>query len=202
MVLSRLILNLNSERARRDYSNPYELHSTIRRLVEHSNERPLWRLEEGIQFGSPPAVLIQTSFTPDIDNLREYDPKYALSFEARKNKLIDNVSVGDVLCFRLRANPTVMRERKRHGLFREGDQHNWISRQIEKSGNRLLEVTISRSQTENFRKRFRGPSITLQSVVFDGKIEVLSPTGLKQIVTDGVGPAKSFGFGLVTLSRC
>lgn len=201
MVLTRLILNLNNANARRDFSNRYQLHATIKRIFEDADQKPLWRLEEttGIQ---PPVLLVQTKSAPSLRALEAYDDSYALTVETKTNELLNNLQAGEKYYFRVHANPTVTREGKRHGLVKEEDQLTWLERQISRSGNDVMHAVVSQSRRERFRKRAAGHVITLQGVLFDGIICANSPAQLRQLVQAGIGHARGFGYGLITLMRC
>lgn len=201
MVLSRAVLNLADPVARRDLANPYEMHSTLMRLVDAGSSRPLWRLETSRDPNAPPFVLIQTEQPPDGEALRGASDTYLRKFSSRENRLLDNLKAGDVLNFRLRANPTVTRERKRHGLERTDDQLAWLERQMEGAGTRLLGAQAGHVGKLNIARRGSERRIVLMGVTFDGQLEVCKPEKLRTAVTSGIGPGKALGFGLLTLAR-
>jgi CRISPR system Cascade subunit CasE len=62
MILSRFLLDIEHVDARRDLSNPYEMHRTIKRLC--GQDSPLWRLEKEV-------VLMQSESEPDWSALHE-----------------------------------------------------------------------------------------------------------------------------------
>lgn len=201
MVLSRAVLNLSDGAARKDLANPYEMHSTLMRLVDAGSSRPLWRLEHSRDHSSSPVVLIQTEQEPDGKMLRELSNDYLLEFSSRENRLLEQVKAGDVLNFRLRANPTVTRERKRHGLERGDDQLAWLQRQLERAGAKLLDAQTSHVGKLQIGRRGSEQRIVLMGVSFDGQLEVAAPVSLRAAVKFGIGPGKALGFGLMTLAR-
>lgn len=200
MVLTRMVLNLESGMARRDLANAYQMHSTLMRLVDSGAGKPLWRLERPPREG-PPVVLIQTEAAPPRTALQEVDEKYFISFESRENRLLVNLAKGDLLRFRVRANPTVTREGKRHGLVRHDEQVNWIERQLLTNGSALKEVKVLDSGREVFRRRREGAPITLVGTTYEGALQVDDPELLRTAVSRGIGHGRSFGFGLITLGR-
>lgn len=200
MILSRLTLNLESRAVRRDVADPYQMHSTFMRLVDSGAPRPLWRLER-YQVGQPPIVLLQTESMPEVAAFHEYDPDYLLEHESRANRLLQNLEIGDRLNFRIRANPTVTRDGKRHGLVRFEEQVGWLERQINASGALADAIVPSESRRDVFRKRAGGKPVVLFGVTFDGSLEVTDPVLLRAAVRSGVGHGRSFGFGLITLAR-
>lgn len=201
MVLSRAVLNLEDPVARNDLSNPYEMHSTLMRLVDAGSSRPLWRLEPSRGPATPPVVLIQTERQPDGEALCGASATYLREFSSRENRLLEHVKTGDILNFRLRANPTVTRERKRHGLERADDQLAWLERQVDRAGARLLGAQTSHVGKLQIARRGSERRIVLMGVTFDGQFEVTRPEALRTAVMSGIGPGKALGFGLMTLAR-
>lgn len=200
MVLSRIVLNLESHAARRDLADAYQMHSTLMRLVDGGGGRPLWRLETG-KGGRPPFLLVQTETTPVPELLSPDDDEYFMSFESKQNQLVRSLQEGDGVRFRLRANPTVTRAGKRHGLLREEEQREWIDRQLGRSGLKSHGVRILGAQREQFWRRRGKSPVTLLGVTFDGYCSVTDPAAVENAVRVGIGHGKSFGFGLLTLGR-
>lgn len=201
MVLSRAVLNMADPVARKDLANPYEMHSTLMRLVDAGSSRPLWRLEQTRDPNAPPIVLIQTKQAPDGEVLRGASATYLLEFGSRENRLLDQTRVGDVLNFRLRANPTVTRDRKRHGLERTEDQLAWLKRQTDRAGATLIDAQTSHVGKLQIARRSSERRIVIMGVTFDGQLEVTDPEALRTAVMTGIGPGKALGFGLLTLAR-
>ncbi|MEU6241781.1 type I-E CRISPR-associated protein Cas6/Cse3/CasE [Streptomyces sp. NPDC047024] len=72
-----------------------------------------------------------------------------------------------------------------------GDRH-----QLTVSGARSLSFDKSRGPDS---KR-RGKPVTLVTVTFDGRLEVTDPTALRRALTQGIGRARAYGCGLLTLA--
>lgn len=200
MVLSRIVLNLDVPAARRDLADAYELHSTLMRLVDGGATKPLWRLERW-RNSRPAEVLVQTDDEPNWNVLKAVDEAYASEVESKRNRLFENLRSGDRLRFRVRANPTVKREKRRHGLVRFEEQVAWMERQLAKSGATPLEIVPNESRREVHKRRRGGKPITLVGVTFDGVISVEDAERVRELVRTGVGHARALGFGLVTLAR-
>lgn len=199
--MSQAILNLADTAARRDIANPYEMHSTLMRLVDAGSSRPLWRLERSRNHERSPVVLIQTEDVPAAEALRGASGDYLIHFSSRENRLLESMRAGDHLYFRLRANPTVTREGRRHGLERMEDQIAWLDRQIEGAGGRLVGAQTSNAGKVRFARRGSERRIVLMGVTFDGVLEVTDAVALRNAVKKGIGPGKALGFGLLTLAR-
>lgn len=123
MYLSRLTLNPRCRRVQAEAARPYELHRTIMAAVPddltESSERILFRLESDPRTGRL-ALLVQSWQAPNWTHLAGPDfAGYLLPTGAANPavKAVDlRLSAGQVLAFRLLANPTVKREGSRIGL--------------------------------------------------------------------------------------
>lgn len=205
MWLSKLVLNLRSQAARRDLANPYEMHRTLSWTVAEAlqarGERLLWRVEPYRL--APPTVLVQTLTKPDWSRVFARFPDYG-QLDPTSPKFFDpQFRVGEVLRFRLRANPTVKRLGKRYALRSWEEKMDWLARKLEESGAELVQAVVSNEMQIQARKPGQGAGalVTLYAVLFDGYLRVREPERLKLAVARGLGPAKGFGMGLLSLAR-
>src|SRR5690606_18573031 len=122
---------------------------------------------------------------------------------------------GQLLRFRLRANPikTIKDAEKgvvekngrkftrtaRVPLIHEEQQQAWLERKFENIA-LLQSLSIQKELVLNFRKHKEQRSGKIQTVLFDGVFQVLNPTALVQMMEKGIGPAKSFGCGLLSIA--
>lgn len=65
----------------------------------------------------------------------------------------------------------------------------------------LLNLCVSQSQKIQFKAGASGRPITLTTVLYDGVLRVLDADKLRHALIAGMGRAKGFGCGLITLSR-
>ena len=171
MYLSRLILNPRSRRVQKEIADPYQLHRSLMRAfpddLAEGDERVLFRLETQPPSASPfdPAqdeirtgrsgaltLLVQSLALPDWSWLAEPEARGYLLPVGEPNPAVKpfdlSLAPGQVLAFRLRANPTARRRlpdgtRKRVGLCREEEQMDWLKRKAEQGGFRLLSARAS-----------------------------------------------------------
>ena len=117
---------------------------------------------------------------------------------------------GQVLAFRLRANPTVKKDRegkaqgRRVGLIQEEDQRKWIERKLESAGAALVNVNIVNEQFTHgklFKEREKEKRMNFLSIQFDGVLQVKDQEKLVNTIFTGFGSAKGLGFGLLSLAR-
>lgn len=178
-------------------------------LLVQSRQKPDW----GFLFGMrelAPANLDSGAAAPSDSKLKNYlleENDLPLGVE---NPAVKEVSLqlheGQVLAFRLRANPTkrVKETAKRIGLIREEDQHNWLKRKLEFAGAALVSVNILNNQFVHgklFSEQEKEKRISLLSVQFDGVLQVKNPDELVKTIYSGFGSAKGLGFGLLSLAR-
>jgi len=201
VFLSKLILNLENPQARRDLADAYEMHRTLTRLVAERKDRLLWRLEPGRGIATP-FLLVQTLEAPSWkavfaacganygelapDSPKEFHPVFL---------------PGQRLRFRLRANPSVMRNRKRYGLLKKEDQLAWLERKLFQAGTRVLSAEVVGKEWLTARRTSKGSRIELLAVTFEGFLLVEAPEQLLAAVKEGVGHGKAFGLGLLSLAK-
>lgn len=154
--------------------------------------------------GGTAVILVQSAILPDWDyafsNARELlaGPPQVKEFEPR-------FDAGDKLLFCLRANPT-WRENdshRRQGVFGKEKQREWLLRKAEAGGFVLLSANI---KDESLRHAHRGHTgsdrqvMTHLAVRYDGVLQVTEPGAFADTLVRGVGSAKAFGFGLVSVA--
>jgi CRISPR system Cascade subunit CasE len=214
MYLSRLILNPRNRRVCQELANPYELHRTLMRAFPKdlpAGERVLFRVDVGARTGVP-IVLLQSHGEPDWAWLEEPGAKGYLLPRVASNPATKafrlTFTPGQMLAFRLRANPTVKRrfpngDHKRVGLYREEEQVAWLERKGEQGGFQPLSVHASNeARVGGFIRRTDKPhKLNLLAVQFDGLLRVTDPERLWETVRSGIGSGKGLGFGLLSLAR-
>ncbi len=200
MFLSRLQIDGPAVR------NPYEIHRLLWKCFPSmaAAARPFLFRVQWPRGNSPAEVLMQSHVEPS-----DPDEKYCrfLSIPGQPNPKsfkLENLPeqwYRFVLC----ANPVKrlpMPERDRIGprvpLIKTEQQLDWLT-------NRFSEVAeIGEAQTIDsrilhFRKGGRAGKIS--TVIFTGLLKVVNGQAMAERITAGIGPAKSFGCGLLSLAR-
>lgn len=207
MFLSRLILNPLSRRVQKELAEPYELHRTLMRAfsedLQPGDERVLFRVDVQRRTGVP-VVLVQSMTEPDWSFLAE-DPGYLMPTTPEvqnpaSKPFQPRLVRGQLLRFRLRANPTFRRAGKRLAWLREEDQIHWLDRKADQSGFRIISITVV---PEGFQKATRSENkqqMRHYAVRFDGILQVTDPEAFLQALRRGIGSGKAFGFGLLSIA--
>jgi CRISPR system Cascade subunit CasE len=218
MFLHRIILDPHCREARRDLSDPYQLHSTLCRAFSSPDRKCpegefLWRLEPETESGFP-RVLLQSRSKPDWSGigikgwLAKADPP--INLKDRLN--LDSLDVGRRFRFRLRANPCVTRNGKRLGLLRQDEQEKWIVRKGTQHGftlpqhvsfdfsESLQRVDVQISQEQMLRgNQHSGNPVRVFSVLYDGILTVTEKDRFRTALQTGIGHGKIMGLGLLSI---
>ena len=240
MYLSQLFLNRSNRQVLRQAGQPYEMHRTLatccfeqtaidaqknvaraKTLETNSAYGLLFRLD--FDRNSDDLVLLaQSQVKPDWGNL---PAGYALQVQGPKQfDLKNQLVVGQVLGFRLRASPTkrignstLFKQDigKRVAIKKEQEQLEWLERKGMQHGfelrkkmhdeeeEKVIDTVVSK---EGHQLGFKHEGNTEHdmrwySVLFNGTLIVKNPDLLWLAIQCGIGSAKGMGFGLLSLSR-
>ena len=205
MYLTKLTFNSRSAQARRDLGDAYEMHRTLVRAFvtdpQSSPPRFLWRLEPFIDSSQGPNVLVQSQDQGDWKVLEQL-PNYLLRpAETKDVDMTRLVRLGRRYRFLLLANPTVSRKGKRLALLQQTEQAAWIERQGGRHGF-VVQSLVVRPHDLLDRSGAEKAPICVQRVRFEGLLEVRQAAAFEQALVAGVGPAKAFGCGLLSVAPC
>lgn len=209
LYLTRLTLNPRSREARRDAASAYELHCTLRTRVfavaPQEAERALFRVGRDPDTGISTA-LVQSHTAPDFSSLPSgywLDRPEVRSDYADK---LQEIMMGQFLRFLLLANPTIKQKNAdgkpaRYGLYKESKQREWLAKKLSDGGATLIDFSVNKPVMQSFRKHNGGDKEQIIfAVLFEGILQVTDPDKLRLAVESGIGSAKGFGFGLLSLA--
>lgn len=209
LYLTRLTLNPRSREARRDAASAYELHCTLRtRLFADAPQetgRTLFRVERDPDTGLS-TILMQSHIEPNFSVLPSgywLCPPEVRSDYADK---LQAITTGQYLRFRVLANPTVKRKNSdgkptRYGLYEETQQRDWLARKMDDGGSKLIDFSANKLAMQSFHKHDGSEKQqTHFAVLFEGILQVADPAKLRLVIETGIGSAKGYGFGLLSLA--
>lgn len=209
MFLSQLLLDPVSRQVRAEITNRYELHRTLTAQFPAECRMDiglLYRIElPDSQVYQPIRLLIQTQIEPDWRGI----DRSGFVFETPQVKeFVPDFKVEERYCFRLLANPTVRRvqldgKSKRVGLYKPEEQQSWISRKAKQGGFSIEALDIKNFGMIESIKRKDQHVFQIQhlGVQFDGILRVTHEEIFLKTLINGLGSAKAFGFGLLSLAR-
>lgn len=225
MYLSRIQINEARRGGRKLLGSPQAMHAAVLAAFPQSAEdrgRVLWRVDRSdhqrwLYVVSRPEpdfahVVEQAGWptTQDTWAVRPYAP------------LLDRLAAGQTWAFRLTANPTRTssattvadgvpvvpqpgqgspKRGKRYAHVTVAQQLEWLLARAPRCGFTVPEpdtVVVHDRRTERFTRR--GATVTIAKATYDGHLTVDDPDALRRTLTDGVGPAKGYGCGLLTLA--
>jgi len=163
--------------------------------------RVLFRLDIDRETGNV-SVLVQSEKEPDWSKLSG-----ATGFitECKSKQFDPELVKGQVLRFRLRANPTkrIKDSGKRQGVLGEEAQIDWLRQKSSQNGFEIIDATVmdegfaeDKMTDTNDRKH----DLTILSTRFDGLLRVREPDTFRQTIEQGIGSGKGFGFGLISIA--
>ncbi len=219
LTLSRLLLNPLSREVRRDMASVVDLHRTVMKAFPEADQEPrrahgvLYRLDVDERKGLV-VLLVQSHTPPDWTHL---PPRYLVE-TGEMNPAVKAVDVSSALVperelsFRLRANPTkrVTIDGKSQRVELRGDSARlaWLRRKGIEAGFALCcdddgSGLVITEESKNHGYRPQGTDkarITLQPVLFQGRLRITDAERFKRCLRDGIGPAKAYGFGLLSIA--
>lgn len=221
MFLSKLTVNVTSREFRRDYADIHQMHRTVMSAFpkvpdQHAARQAhgvLWRLDAA-QRGF--TLYVQSHTKPDWAALAQgylAEPPKVRDLQP----VLDAIQPGRKLAFRLVANPTRsihtdgmpgQRGRGKRVPHRKPEkQIEWLTRQGERHGfviptaaNGRADVAPSSTPTLRGNKNDNKHPITVEAVRYDGHLIITDPDAFVNALRNGVGRAKAFGCGLITLA--
>ena len=220
MYLSLMHLDPRSTAVVRDLRDPEGMHTRIMRAyptVFDPEQKArayfgvLYRLEDDRRSGRL-LLYVQSRMKPDWSILPEgYLADVGMDNPAVKevDRAYGTLTAGQLLRFRLRANPTRKIDTKsgpdgqrsngrRVPLRGPEAQVAWLARQGARFGFELVRATIAGAGAAE-RVHGHASGRTFQGVLFEGQLVVRDPDRLRQSLAGGIGPGKAYGFGLLSI---
>ncbi|MEU6038633.1 type I-E CRISPR-associated protein Cas6/Cse3/CasE [Actinomadura sp. NPDC047616] len=228
MYLTRFRLNTERIGARKLLSSPQTLHAAVMSSFaelpaqEPDGPRVLWRIDRDSR--SRTHLCLVSPYKPDLTHLVEQAgwPTTARWETYDYGPFLDRLKAGDRWAFRLTANPVHSVRRNdtepRKPTAHIGPRHQlrWLLQRQEKAGFTVVrkpaspgreseldqhEVLVHNRRQLSFHKRGTSKPVTLVTVTFDGRLEVTDPEAFRRTLTHGLGKAKAYGCGLMTLAK-
>lgn len=229
MYLTRAFLDPSSPNVRTDLRNPEGLHKTVMRAFP-DNASPSPRSEQAVLFrvdrdGRDRVVLlVQSATEPKVER---WPAGYVLTvgsdIDLASSNVRNNPAVRDVgaehasirsgarYAFRLQANTTRKIDTKsaidgsrRHGrrVPVRGDEarREWLARHAAAAGFSFSADDLSITEVPASGGR-SGKKVSVAGAMFEGILEVQDADVFRVALAKGIGPAKAYGFGLLSIRR-
>lgn len=206
MYLSQLRLYALDPRTTKLLGNRYRLHAAIMRGYSEasSEDRVLFRVEPLLGRSAWQDILVQAQSAPNWEDLLN---DYGSACQINTKTFLFNAVSGKRYRFRLLANPTINRNRKRYGLVGEVARREWLERRAAPCGLRLLDYTVIDDgllpiwKRDDGHEKKRDTRLTIHTARYEGRLEISDPKAFEQTLKKGIGAAKGFGCGLLSLAE-
>jgi CRISPR system Cascade subunit CasE len=218
MYLSRMALNSQRRQAKTLLASPQALHAAVLAGFADAEAwddgRVLWRLDT---YPSRKTLLyVASPRKPDFTHLVEQAGwPTTETWDTRDYKvLLGDLRAGQRWQFRLTANPVKSvrlpgwANTKPVGHVTVRQQLEWLTDRADRLGFRLPpssvggaeepDVAVVDRSIKQFARQKR--QVTISTATFEGHLEVVDPSALRQALTHGIGRAKAYGCGMLTLA--
>lgn len=220
MFITRFTINPQRRGARKLLASPQAMHAAVLSgfadPAPTENGRILWRVD---RIGQQTALYVVSPQEPDLTHLVEQAGwPTTETWESRPyDRFLGQIEVGQRWGFRLVANPVrAVRESEsgRRGIVRAhvtvNQQEKWL---LDRSAKASFEIApwdaehpeqgfqfaVTERKTLEFKRQ--GSTVTLSTARYDGFLTVVDPEVFRRTLTHGIGRAKGYGCGLMTIAR-
>ncbi|RKT54134.1 type I-E CRISPR-associated protein Cas6/Cse3/CasE [Saccharothrix australiensis] len=216
MHLTRFEINPARRAARNLLASPHKIHAAVMAAFPAAPPtdqpgRVLWRIDRNQH---QVLLYIVSPQRPDLTHLVEQvgRPTTQTWDTVDYRTLLDRLQTGQQWAFRLSANPaqgtrkhSTTGRSQRHGHVTVAQQTQWLLDRAQRSGftvetggNDEPDVAVRGRQTLNFRRK--DATVTLTVATFEGHLRITDADALRTSLVTGIGPAKGYGCGLLTLA--
>ena len=220
MYLSRIAINKQLRKSRQALAFPQMMHAAVMSSfppgltneAEGGKPRILWRID---RIGEQIWLYVLSEAKPDFQHIVEqfgWRNSEQLWDTKEYNDFLDRLSVGQKWHFRLHANPVhtvagkvlphVTVDHQRKWLLERAWKNGFKFEQIETNGENYDAFDIVSRDVIKFKKMPTDKTyVTLTVVTFEGALVVENAVVLRNTLCFGIGRAKAYGCGLLTLAN-
>ena len=218
MYLSRVEVNVHRRDTVRLMSSPHKVHAAVMASFpsyEPIETRTLWRVDS---LGPSTYILVLSGMKPDFSHIVDqygWPASKQMWDTVEYDPYLDNIKEGQVRRFRLTANPVhsvkdpLSKESRGKVMAHVSaeQQKKWLIDRSERCGFRIEDTNaenkepaleIKSRNNEQFTRD--GKDVTLSIVTFEGVLVVKDAALLREYMVKGIGRAKGYGCGLITLA--
>lgn len=218
MFLSRIAMDTNRRETLRALASPQIIHAVLEKFCPNDSNagsmRKIWRID---RLKGRLYLLVLSPNEPDLSGIIEQFGSSGTAAEIKNyGGLLSRIQVGQAWQFRLCANPVHCvregQESKRRGKIYAhvtiDQQKEWLRKRaaacgvsflLGEAGSYVDGFDVVESGTIRFRRKDR--SVTLGVATFEGKLQVTDADLFKKALVGGIGRAKAYGCGLMTVAR-
>ncbi|MFD0558183.1 CRISPR system Cascade subunit CasE [Stackebrandtia endophytica] len=211
MYLTRFPVNVSRRDSRKLLGSPQAMHAAVMASYPQApdptpNARVLWRVDHT---ENQSILYITGPVEPDLTGLKEQAgwPTLEGGWDTVDyRRFLATLSAGQTWAFRLTANP-VRFARPRDGLPTQAlghvtvaQQQEWLLSRAPGKGVKIDEGTLAVQDRRTAVFKRRGTDVTLRMATFDGLLEITDAESARRALCAGIGRARAYGCGLMTLT--
>lgn len=223
MFLTHMRLNPGRRGTARLLASAQRMHAAVLLgfpALDTDAERVLWRIDQT----SPHDVnlLVASPREPDLTHVIEqagWPTAPDATWRTRPySPFLDRLDAGQHWAFRVRINPVVRKRDVENGNrivtiphLTAAQQEGWLAERAERlgvsfaiDGQEEPSVQLTHRTSSSFERRnapqSSGRDVTIASAQLDGHLKVVDPELLRTALRSGIGRAKAYGCGLMTLT--
>lgn len=203
MYLSRISLDITERNTMKALSSPSIFHGAISDSFMGGRPDVLWRIDN---LNDRLFMLILSNDRPDLTNFSRQFSNGEHWETKDYDQLLDRIKNNSVFRFRITSNPTktICNKNGKRGKvvahITTEHQKNWLIRKGAKNGFSVNESSFDVVQSKWYRFYKRANNyVTLLSVTYEGILEITDAEKFKAALTKGIGRAKAYGMGLMTV---
>jgi CRISPR system Cascade subunit CasE len=216
MTMTVIPMNIRSREVRADLADSQRLHMRIMHMFQDTHResnRVLYRVE-GVDM---PIVIVQAESRPNTTVLPNDYVRATVRVRDDLEDAFGHIHNGQKLHFRLRANVTKklatqqQSNGKRIAITDSQEQVEWLLRKGQQSGFAVLPdpfaidgyaiTVIDEGKFHGVkRKHVTSNKLTHAGVRYEGTLEVTDVQLFVDALRNGIGPAKAYGFGLMSVA--
>ena len=221
--LTRMEINPRRRAARKYLGSPQVMHAAVEAAfpAATAGDRRLWRVD---QIGEGTYLYLLSPTKPDLSHLVEEIGRPSISQWDTKDyrPLLDNLNEGQVWAFRLTANATHSGKKagregtQRFGHVTVAQQQAWLLKRLEHWGLEALvaecdsleepvpHINVVGREVLRFGHGHNSgavANISLARVSYEGLVRITDADLLRKYLVGGMGHAKAYGCGLMTLAH-
>jgi CRISPR system Cascade subunit CasE len=212
MYLSRIALNTRRREAMNALISPQLIHKAIEDSFDGERKRNLWRID---WYRNTCYLLVLSpergNFSHIVNQFGYPDSEWQWETKSYE-PLLSRLSSDQIWQFRLCANPvrSSLKEKdedsNRGRVFAhvtQKQQKQWLLNKAEACGFRLEEdgFDVIHTRWLKFYKGSKNHQVTLRTAIFEGLLTITDVESFKESLISGIGRAKAYGCGLLTLAR-
>jgi CRISPR system Cascade subunit CasE len=216
ITMTVIPMNMRSRDVRADLADSQRLHMRMMQMfndTQRDTNRVLYRVE-GMD---APVVIVQAEARPNTAVLPSDYTRAAIRVRDDLAQAFSSIQNGQRLYFRLRANVTKklatqqQSNGKRVAITDAGEQVAWLLRKGQQAGFVVLSdpfaidgyamTVIDEGKSHGVKRNHTTPNkLTHVGVRYEGTLEVIDASLFADALRNGIGSAKAYGFGLLSVA--